>query len=42
VPEAELDTLEAEVQRRLEAAIEGAREAPFPDPAERPATEFSP
>ena len=42
VPEAELDTLEAEVQRRLEAAIEGAREAPSPDPAERPATEFSP
>jgi len=42
VPEAELDTLEAEVQRRLETAIEGAREAAFPDPAERPATEFSP
>jgi len=42
VPEAELDTLEAEVQRRLETAIEGARDAPFPDPAERPATEFSP
>jgi acetoin:2,6-dichlorophenolindophenol oxidoreductase subunit alpha len=42
VPEGELEALEAAVKERLERAIEGARQAPFPDPAEPVATEFAP
>ena len=38
--EVELAALESDVQERLAAAIEAAREAPFPDPAARRATEY--
>ena len=40
VTEDELGTIEAEVEALMERAIEAARQAPFPDPDERPATEF--
>jgi TPP-dependent pyruvate/acetoin dehydrogenase alpha subunit len=38
--EVELAALESDVQERLAAAIEAAREAPFPDPAARRGTEY--
>ena len=40
VPEDELATLEDGVRERLSDAIEAARAAPFPDPANRRATEY--
>jgi acetoin:2,6-dichlorophenolindophenol oxidoreductase subunit alpha len=40
VPEAELTAVEEATRERMDRAIEGARAAPFPDPDERPATEF--
>jgi pyruvate dehydrogenase E1 component alpha subunit len=40
VTDDELGTIEAEVEALMERAIEAARQAPFPDPDERPATEF--
>ena len=42
VTEDELGTIEAEVEALMERAIEAARQAPFPDPDERPATEYGP
>ena len=41
VDEDELTTIEREVERRMQAATEEALEAPYPDPAERPGTEFA-
>jgi TPP-dependent pyruvate/acetoin dehydrogenase alpha subunit len=40
VTENDLGTIEAEVEALMERAIEAARQAPFPDPDERPATEY--
>jgi TPP-dependent pyruvate/acetoin dehydrogenase alpha subunit len=42
VTEDELAAVEADVEARMERAIEAARQAPFPDPDERPATEYGP
>jgi acetoin:2,6-dichlorophenolindophenol oxidoreductase subunit alpha len=40
VPEAELAAAEEATRNRMEGAVERARAAPFPDPEERPGTEF--
>ena len=40
--EAEIDTAERRVRERIEAAIEAARTAPFPDPAGERASEYRP
>jgi TPP-dependent pyruvate/acetoin dehydrogenase alpha subunit len=42
VTEDELAAVESEVEARIERAIDAARQAPFPDPDERPATEYGP
>jgi acetoin:2,6-dichlorophenolindophenol oxidoreductase subunit alpha len=42
VTDDELATVEADVEAVMERAIEAARQAPFPDPGERPATEYGP
>lgn len=42
VSEEEITALEDRTKEALAAAVEAAREAPFPDPAARPATEFKP
>jgi acetoin:2,6-dichlorophenolindophenol oxidoreductase subunit alpha len=42
VTEDELATVEADIEALMERAIEAARQAPFPDPDERPATEYGP
>ena len=39
--EDDLTGVEQDVRRRMDEAIEGALAAPFPDPADRPATEFA-
>jgi TPP-dependent pyruvate/acetoin dehydrogenase alpha subunit len=39
--EDDLAGVEEDVRRRIDKAIEGALAAPFPDPADRPATEFA-
>jgi acetoin:2,6-dichlorophenolindophenol oxidoreductase subunit alpha len=42
VDEEALDAVQADVETRMDRAIEAARQAPFPDPDEPAATEFSP
>jgi TPP-dependent pyruvate/acetoin dehydrogenase alpha subunit len=42
VEEGQLDELEREAQERIDLAIEAALAAPYPDPAERAATEYAP
>jgi TPP-dependent pyruvate/acetoin dehydrogenase alpha subunit len=42
VDESEIEAVEEEVQGQMDRAIEGALAARYPDPGERPATEFSP
>jgi acetoin:2,6-dichlorophenolindophenol oxidoreductase subunit alpha len=42
VEEGEIEAVEEEVQGQMDRAIEGALAAPYPDPGERPATEFGP
>jgi acetoin:2,6-dichlorophenolindophenol oxidoreductase subunit alpha len=42
VDESEVEAVEEEVQGQMDRAIEGALAAPYPDPGELPATEFSP
>jgi TPP-dependent pyruvate/acetoin dehydrogenase alpha subunit len=42
VEESEIEAVEEEVQGQMDRAIEGALAAPYPDPGERPATEFGP
>jgi TPP-dependent pyruvate/acetoin dehydrogenase alpha subunit len=42
VDESEIEAVEEEVQGQMDRAVEGALAAPYPDPGERVATEFSP
>ena len=42
VHEQQLETIERDIQERIDHAVEAALAAPYPDPGARPATEYAP